>query len=538
MRSALLLLLAALSISPQEQQQTARIEGLVVRAAGDTPIGQVRILLLAENSDDKGGYATFTDAEGRFALRNIQAGRYRLIASQPGFMYSEFGQKRPGTEGTPIDIVAGKSLVNLTIRMTAGSVVSGRVYDDTGKPLPNTRVQLVHRRYTPSGRAIVNMLAGTETNDLGEYRLFWVPPGTYYVAATTQIAEVFRESSLTLNEQYEGNRGMFLPTFYPNSLRAEQATELRVEPGMELRGIDFLMTRVPTVKVSGQLIDGVSGQTLVKTSVALHPRSEDWAKLAILPGAITDAKGDFTFPLVPAGVYALGAVTGGVNGGRLSGQIDVQVGDKNISGLRAIVQRAPVLKGRVIAEPGAPDVRIDSLSFESVGEGDDGAAGIGEDGTFVASNLGSGVFRAVLNAREGFFIRSARSGSRNVLREGVDTRPASIDPLEITVGFSTAEIQGSVIDAQDKPAAGTQVVLIPNTDRAMRVDLFRKTSADPLGRFAIHGVAPGDYKLFAWDDIEPYVYFDPAFLELYESRGTPIHVEQNGRARVTLKSFP
>jgi hypothetical protein len=95
-------------------------------------------------------------------------------------------------------------------------------------------------------------------------------------------------------------------------------------------------------------------------------------------------------------------------------------------------------------------------------------------------------------------------------------------------------VEGTVSDEGARPAVGIQVVLVPS-DRRMRIDLFRTAITDQAGRYAFKGVTPGDYKLFAWEDIEPFGYFDPAFLEKYETAGTPIHVEQNQSVSTNLR---
>jgi hypothetical protein len=47
------------------------------------------------------------------------------------------------------------------------------------------------------------------------------------------------------------------------------------------------------------------------------------------------------------------------------------------------------------------------------------------------------------------------------------------------------------------------------------------------------GIAPGEYKLFAWDKLEGYEYFDPKFLERFEEKGIAVSV--GGSSRLTLE---
>jgi hypothetical protein len=52
--------------------------------------------------------------------------------------------------------------------------------------------------------------------------------------------------------------------------------------------------------------------------------------------------------------------------------------------------------------------------------------------------------------------------------------------------------------------------LIPDRNRDRR-DVYKIVVSDQNGHFNMLGVAPGDYKLFAWEDIEPFSYNDPKF---------------------------
>ena len=96
---------------------------------------------------------------------------------------------------------------------------------------------------------------------------------------------------------------------------------------------------------------------------------------------------------------------------------------------------------------------------------------------------------------------------------------------------------GRVIDAQQQPAAGTTVVLVH--DDALRYRVNEKSiSADAAGRFQLDGLAPGNYKLFAWEKIDRNAWNDPAIMQEYERFATPLRVEAGGKTAVELKAIP
>ena len=94
--------------------------------------------------------------------------------------------------------------------------------------------------------------------------------------------------------------------------------------------------------------------------------------------------------------------------------------------------------------------------------------------------------------------------------------------LDVVLASDGGQVEGVVSDANDKPVLGATVVLIPN-DAALRTrfDYTRDAVTDQAGHFELKGVAPGEYKLFAWDDIEESSWFDPDVLRGYEAKGKP-----------------
>jgi hypothetical protein len=86
--------------------------------------------------------------------------------------------------------------------------------------------------------------------------------------------------------------------------------------------------------------------------------------------------------------------------------------------------------------------------------------------------------------------------------------------------------------------AGAQVVLVPEGERREVMDLYRASPAGDNGAYQIRGVPPGDYRLFAWRQIEPGAWMDPEFLAPIESRGDRISVSEGGRETRQLRILP
>jgi hypothetical protein len=106
-------------------------------------------------------------------------------------------------------------------------------------------------------------------------------------------------------------------------------------------------------------------------------------------------------------------------------------------------------------------------------------------------------------------------------------------PLEIVIGIDGGSVAGTVLKTPN-----ASVVLVPNEPLRARLDLYKTALADASGRFRIAGVAPGDYKVFAWSFAEAGAAFDPDFLKRFEDRGSPVHVNAGMASTLDLQGIP
>jgi hypothetical protein len=273
----------------------------------------------------------------------------------------------------------------------------------------------------------------------------------------------------------------------------------------------------------------------------LDPASRIDGLRVFLHAAHVDDEGKFEFQNAAPGKYTLTARMSMPGFRLLSAQQDLQIGNKDISDLEIRLKPNPNIRGRLITEGGEP-LPHDStvLTFNNYEDGPNATlgpfgTGVERDGTFSVSNVAPGVLHLELAGfPDNFYIRSARTDNADVLSDGLDVTEHSVDSLVVIVGSNGGTVEGNVYGQRQEPIIGAQVVLMPNSSR--RVTKIGTT--DQSGRFTIRGIVPGDYKIFAWEDVEPNAYFDPSFMEHYQSQGQPLHIEENGAATISLKSIP
>src|SRR2546428_1309579 len=178
----------------QTQNAKASIEGFVVRAGTNEPIARARVTVLRSAGPGGAPLApggppptippVTTDSQGRFAYRDLDPGSYSVTAQRNGFARQAYGERAPGRPGAPLNIVAGQTLKDVVFRLIPGGTISGRVTDVTGEPIAGMTVQLVKSSYDLNGKRTFQTADSARTDDRGEYRIYWITPGRYYLNDT------------------------------------------------------------------------------------------------------------------------------------------------------------------------------------------------------------------------------------------------------------------------------------------------------------------------------------------------------------------
>ena len=135
-------------------------------------------------------------------------------------------------------------------------------------------------------------------------------------------------------------------------------------------------------------------------------------------------------------------------------------------------------------------------------------------------------------------MKSLRIGHDEFRESGIDATRAAAGPLTITVSARAGQIEGVVLDAKRQPTAGAFVVLIPAIKLRDRLDAYREVASDQYGRYLLKTIEPGEYTLFAWEDLEPGEYMDAEFLKAVDRRGLAISIREGSRESAELKLIP
>ena len=531
------MLLAFLLALQSTVPEKCSLEGRVLRAGSGEPLNKVQLNLFPQGGRDARPRFSTTDDTGRFSFQDVAPGRYQLSATRNGYVRQEYGQRGSSRTGTALILERGQSLRDIVFRLIPHGVIAGRVVDADGEPVSDVHVQVLRSGYARGRRQLTAGAGHATTNDLGEYRIYGLAPGRYCVQATWfSMGLLSRTGPPSVSTTAELH---YAPTYFPGTADAAQATPLDLTPGAELRGIDLRLLRVPTVRIRGKVSTTVADLSSSGITVGLHARNSlDASRVFSATGA---ADGTFEIRGVTPGAYYL--IAWSVEGDqRYETSQPLDVGSTNIDGVDLVLAPGVELSGRVRVEGQADltagDIHVSIEPAEARPEWS-GSTRVKEDGSFLVFNLSPGSYRiSTWGGPADTYLKSARLGDIDALR-GLDIRPGQpAGQLELVLGANAARVEGVVTDDQNQPLPGVQVWIIPDSRRRAETRLFRGATTDQKGRFLLRSLAPGEYQLFAWEDLEPGAEQDPEVLKQYEEKGKAVSLREGSQESVTMKLTP
>jgi hypothetical protein len=320
------------------------------------------------------------------------------------------------------------------------------------------------------------------------------------------------------------------------------ATPIAVAAGTEVTGINLTMRKTTTVHVKG-VVSNIPAGNKQPVQVLLVPRGR--GGFIGGPRNFAAAKGSFELRGVTPGQYSLAAMLN-EEGQNYSAFMPLDVGSSNLENLNLSLSAGVDIPGKIRIEGdgqqsiGTVNVNLlpreDSFIF-----GGAGSNGMKEDNTFVLKNVGAGVFRVnVFGLPDGFYVKSVKSGEIDIQMDGLDVTRGAPSPLDILVSPHAGVVSGTVQNPNTgQPASGALVVLVPEEkERRDQQQFYRTTTTDQNGSYLVKNIPPGEYKAFAWEDIDPGAYTDPEFLKPFESKGEAVTISESDQKSVSLTMIP
>lgn len=504
--------------APARDTQTYTIRGRVTDAVTGLPIRGAEIGVAPAQRERLASVGTLTDADGKWEVSGLPEGDYILSHSKQGY-----NRVRGVRIYSPVHVSAQFPVRDVDLVLMRGGVISGRVTDESGEPAAEVRVQALR----VTGDNVFPVGRGDATDDRGEFRLYGLEPGEYFVAAHPgQRSHVPRPP---------GWRGP-VATYYPAAVRQAQAERVTVVEQGEINDLALQLQTAPTATISGRIV--LSGQALRHAFVRLREDTRPHAMFGELPTGMAAADGRFQISGVVAGEYIAHATAELFDGDREMGEVRVSVADRDVEVVLP-TRKATAVSGRVISTNGAPvpavGLRVWAAATEPTPFDADGDSAVRPDGTFEVKSFSSRAAVRVVGTTDpmGWRVRDLIWQGRSVLKSGLDLSGGPVTGVEVVMVASTARLQGTVRDAAGKPLAEGTVLIVPEDEQSGDPgDVVRAVVR--AGEYVSRKLAPGRYRAMPIVETRTDVRRSGGLIALVRSEGQPIELGEHETATLSL----
>jgi len=523
-----------------------------------------------------------TDAAGRFEFKGLPAGRFTLNAmSQDNYTR---------TPSETVQLAEGGSST-VTFRLERTGAIAGRVYDEVGDPLPRAMVRATRWESTGGIRRLIPVGSGSNgTDDRGEFRLWALPPGEYFVSASYNPGN-YGPTTLERDEPKYG----LAPTYYPGVASMDLAQRVIVRSGQDMPGVDIMLQRAKMGRITATAVDSAGMPLSQRGYLSLSSRSDS------IPGGSGMSRrqdGTYVSGDLPPGDYYLAAnhsVGQGPDNPTEGAIVPVSVNGDDVE-VHVQLNKGATVSGKVVVEGKMPEgtvsystgpqqtvqarimVRATQATNSMIGYIQGTSSGrpgpMQDDGTFQLTGL-RGSFRLAAQGNR-TVLKAARQGGRDILATPLQLDGTEeITDVELVVTTETGSIDGAITNAKGEPAAGAYVIIFtddatkwfegsPYVRQARAATVVSAAggtpggsgSSQPMPGFASGGgstasaasrapggflantLLPGRYGLIAIESVTSATgpAYDPEALEKLKSSATYVTVAAGETATVQMKT--
>ena len=549
---------------------TASLSGNVLNDVTGQPLRRAVVTI---SSSERGlRLSSVTDDAGRFSFDELPEGRYLVSAAKAGFVSTNLGASRPQRPGTALTVASGERKAGVTLRMPPGAVISGTVRNRLGEPVSDARVSVLRptvsylngeRTLGPAGAGGF----GEATDDRGEFRVFGLAAGDYYVVASVGIgirnnAELRETTTAEIDwamRQLQSPSGAqapgfgravdFAPVFYPGVPTQAAASVITLNAGEERRGVDVLLDLTPTAKITGTVVSPIGELPPgLQVNIIAH-ETIPGIPFSGFGNARVDASGRFVSAGLPPADYTVTVRAaqgrGGAPNAALFGIATVTVNGADVD-TTVTLGSGSTVSGRVTFDahtlkPPADLTRV-RVNLAPANRGRTPTLGVAAaiadaSGIFKFVGVTPGRYRIEASGVGGWFVRSATIDGRDVLDDAIEITSGDVTGVEVTFSDLQTELTGDLLDSSGKPATEYYVIVYP-ANKEYWVPMSRRilsTRPGSDGHFKFLNLPAGDYLIAAVTDVEQGEWYDPAFLAQLVGASTKVTLAEGEKKVQSLR---
>jgi hypothetical protein len=536
-------------VGPLVPDSNGVVTGAVRHASTGRPLAEAQVAVVGdgESVEDAMTHATVTDQNGRFTIRGVIPGERVLVVQVEGFFELSTQIAASARVLRDVRVGDGQQTDAGIVQLIPGGAISGRLAAPDGQPAVGAIVQALRASYI-QGQLTFTVVKSTHTDDRGEYRLFWLPAGEYYVRGQ------YRTASPDQTERYER-------MFFPGIAEEDAAPPIVVGSGSEVPGIDIRVRVAPIkgITVSGRVVlaapeaAGISDWRV--SAVQVVPRDRRVLLIGddtdVFPNVARDALyGQFEIRNVPTGDYMLSFLLRDNKENVRTASVPLTVDATDIENISAVVEPEVELRGRLTWDGFVQGNRLGRQALVLtplevspwIQEKPIVINPDVETGEFLVPHLAPGNYTVQLTSSfrplDAYIGDVQRSGT-SVVDTGFEIGGGTSEPLEVQLKSRGEIVAGTVIDrAKVRPFAHATVVLIPDGPRRQNFGLYKHVISAADGTFTFRGVPPGSYKLLALHAVTPGIWENPLFIRKYEDRNLTTSIVADSAWNVQLAIAP
>ncbi len=508
-------LLALPAIAQENTDSRASIEGRTLSSDGQ-PLRKTILTLHAYSGRES--ISAVSDEQGHFSITGIEPGSWILLADHVGYLQSVYGMRRipgNGAVGDPvIHLETGQHLAGVDLRLRPQAVILGRVTDEDGDPLAGCQVTALLKAHG-KGSARLGSSGEAVTDNQGDFRIARLEGNSYYIS----IRPVTQNVSRMPGGAGGPETGYARAYYYPGISDVEHASAVEAEEGRDTR-VNIQLHKVPVVHLRGKM----NGDSPVQDSVTPIMG----VRVSVAPQGILESTDPRDAETVsPDGSFDIAGLTPGawtvtarsLFGTQLVAHATLIVPNRDVNDFSLAAKAIGDVKGAVTILPKEAAGRVERISLEPSEEGlltssNGTTAPVSNDGSFLIENVPPLAFRVSANVPSGGYLKSATFNGHDALHASVDMSGGGT--LAVVISMTAAEISGKVTAPDGKPASAS-IVVLPDPLQPGNNDLYHRLQTKADGSFVAGGLAPGSYRVYAWEELNRRV----AGLRLYEAFREP-----------------
>lgn len=508
-----------------------RIAGTVVSKTDGHALGRARVTV-RDTKDPQKFESVVTADDGKFEFTGVPAGKYSLTGAKRGFIAASYEQHDQYSTA----IVTGADLETeaLVLRLAPAAVISGKILDESGEPVRRATVTLYYKDHN-SGVDQIHQARGAQTNDLGEYEIASLMPGTYFLSASAQpwyavhpqsdMGRQGKKKEPDPPENFDRSLDVAYPlTYYADVTDTDGATPIQVRGGERLQ-LEIHLNPVPSLHLLFRVpVLGNGGYAFPQLKQPTFDGSTYFGienPRMISPGLI-EITG------VPAGRYDI-RISGSGGATEMNG-VDLVKDGEEIDTHHAEALSTIKFSVQVLGEATLP-ARL-SVGLRSEHRRPAGGRMLDGKGEAELDQIAPGKYEVTFwgPPRPYSIARMSAEGaiiSGNSLTVGAGASAT----VTLTLVGGSSRIEGTARRA-GKAVAGAMVLLVPK-DPEVDHTLFRRDQSDLDGTFALQNVVPGSYTVVAIEDGWELDWSRPEVIAPYLNHGQKIQV--GGEMGKTIK---